>query len=87
MRDGVGLAILTRMEWLAPKKRAALVHQHEHLAGIVVLVRRPRWIEGPGMSPRHHFCWIVWTAKPRAAGVRAWVEFEEHNTGVTTHEH
>ena len=75
-RDRVGLAILARMEWIAPAKRAPLVHQNERLAGIVMLTRRPRWIEGPGASPRHHFLWLVWGPKPRPAGVRAWVEFE-----------
>ena len=49
-RDRVGLASLARLEWIAPARRAPLVHQNERLAGIVMLTRRPRWIEGPGAS-------------------------------------
>lgn len=76
VRDGVGLAVLARLEWLPPAKRAALVHQHRHLTSIVMLTRRPRWIEGPGLSPRHNFCWIVWSARPRPASAHPSVFFE-----------
>jgi hypothetical protein len=71
------LVLLLRMEWIAPAKRGALFHDHPHFAGLIVLTRRPRWVEDPdGESPHHHFVWAVWTAAPRAEGVRPWTVFE-----------
>lgn len=76
-RDGCGLALLTRAEWIVAGKRRALVHQHPNFAGVVHLTSRPRWApRKPGdKSPRHNFSWLIWSAEPRSAGVLPWVQF------------
>jgi hypothetical protein len=79
VRDSCGLALLLRMEWIAPAKRGALIHDNANFAGFIVLTKRPRWVEEPGESPRHHFVWGIWSAIPRA-GVRPWIKFEGCNT-------
>jgi hypothetical protein len=79
VRDGCGLALLLRMEWIAPAKRGVLIHDNANFAGFIVLTKRPRWVEEPGESPRHHFVWGIWFPVPRA-GVRPWIAFEGCNT-------
>ena len=34
-RDGCGVALLTRAEWIVAGKRRCLVHEHPHFAGVV----------------------------------------------------
>jgi hypothetical protein len=75
VRDGCNIALLLRQEWTAPEKRGALIHDNPNFAGMIALTARPRWIEDPGESPRHHFVWCVWRADPRAVGVPAWLRF------------
>jgi hypothetical protein len=55
-RDGCGVALLVRAEWLFPKARRRLVHEHPHFAGAVMLTARPRWFErgDNDAGPRHN---------------------------------
>jgi hypothetical protein len=57
VRDHCGVALLVRAEWIVPKARRSLVHEHTHFAGIVMLTARPRWVERTqdNASPRHNF--------------------------------
>lgn len=74
-RDGCGVALLTRAEWIVARARRALVHAHPNFAGVLHLTSRPRWSEVQIASPRHNFAWLVWSASPRQAGVPPWVQF------------
>ena len=49
VRDRCGVALLVRAEWLFPKARRHLVHEHPHFAGAVMLTARPR-------RPAAQFC-------------------------------
>jgi hypothetical protein len=44
-RDRCGVALLARAEWIVPKARRKLVHEHPHFAGAAMLTARPRWVE------------------------------------------
>jgi hypothetical protein len=57
VRDHCGVALLVRAEWIVPKARRKLVHEHPHFAGIVMLTAGPRWVERTqeSASPRHNF--------------------------------
>ena len=70
-RDRCGVALLVRAEWLIPKARRRLVHEHPHFAGAVMLTARPRWVErgDDDASPRHNFAWAV-GAERRASVTR-----------------
>jgi hypothetical protein len=74
-RDRCGVALLVRAEWLIPKARRRLVHEHPHFAGAVMLTARPRWVErgDDDASPRHNFAWAVWSGTPRV--VDPWLRF------------
>ena len=69
------MALLVRAEWIVPKARRKLIHEHPHFAGAVMLTVRPRWVpRGPDSeSPRHNFCWVVWSPTPRVGN--AWIWF------------
>ena len=75
VRDHCGVALLVRAEWIVPRARRRLVHEHPHFAGIVMLTTRPRWIERTqdSASPRHNFAWVVWSAAPRIGD--PWLRF------------
>jgi hypothetical protein len=75
VRDRCGVALLVRSEWIVPKARRTLVHEHPHFAGVVMLTRRPRWVERDQdrASPRHNFAWVVWAAAPRIGD--PWLRF------------
>ena len=74
-RDRCGVALLVRAEWLIPKARRRLVHEHPHFAGAVMLTARPRWVErgDDDASPRHNFAWAVWSGTPRVGD--PWLRF------------
>jgi hypothetical protein len=74
-RDRCGVALLVRAEWLIPKARYRLVHEHPHFAGAVMLTARPRWVGrgNDGASPRHNFAWAVWSGTPRVGD--PWLRF------------
>ena len=74
-RDRCSVALLVRTEWIVPKARRRLVHEHRHFAGTVMLTARPRWVERvqDSASPRHNFAWGVWCAKPRIGD--RWLRF------------
>jgi hypothetical protein len=76
-RDGCGVALLTRAEWIVARRRRSLVHQHPNFAGVVFLRSRPRWSDVNIASPRHNFIWAVWSVEPRPAGVLPWVQFSD----------
>lgn len=44
VRSGCSVALLVRAEWLIPKARRKLNHEHP-LAGAAMLTARPRWVE------------------------------------------
>jgi hypothetical protein len=75
VRDRCGVALLVRFEWIVPKARRRLVHEHPHFAGTVMLTTRPRWVERvqDSASPRHSFAWGVWGAVPRIGD--PWLRF------------
>jgi hypothetical protein len=75
VRDRCGVALLVRAEWIVPKARRRLVHEHPHFAGAVMLTARPRWVElaQDSASPRHNFAWVVWSAAPRIGA--PWLRF------------
>jgi hypothetical protein len=75
IRDGCGTALLVRTEWIVPKARRNLIHQHPWFAGAVMLTARPRWMpkERERASPRHNFAWAVWGASPRQGD--PWLRF------------
>jgi hypothetical protein len=75
VRDRCGVALLVRAEWLFPKARRHLVHEHPHFAGAVMLTARPRWFErgDDDAGPRHNFVWAVWSGTPRVGD--AWLRF------------
>jgi hypothetical protein len=66
-RSKCGVALLVRSEWIVPKARCKLIHEHPNFSGVVMLTARPRWVPiGPDSeSPRHNFCWAVWSPAPR----------------------
>jgi hypothetical protein len=74
-RSECAVALLVRAEWLIPKGRRKLVHEHPHFAGAVMLKARPRWVEKTqdSESPRHNFAWTVWSATPRVGD--SWLRF------------
>jgi hypothetical protein len=74
-RDRCAVALLLRAEWIVPKARRKLVHEHPHFAGAVMLTARPRWVERAqdSASPRHNFAWGVWGATPRVGD--PWLRF------------
>jgi hypothetical protein len=76
-RDHCAVALLVRAEWIVPKARLKLIDEHPHFAGAVMLTVRPRWVpRGPDSeSPRHNFCWCVWSPTPRVGD--AWIRFAE----------
>jgi hypothetical protein len=76
-RDGCGVALLTRAEWIVARTRRNLVHKHPNFAGVVHLTSRPRWSEVKIASPRHNFIWAVWSATPRPVGALPWVQFAD----------
>jgi hypothetical protein len=57
VRDRCDVAPLIRTEWIVPKARRRLVHEHPHFAGAVMLTARPRWVERVqgSASPRHNW--------------------------------
>jgi hypothetical protein len=75
VRDRCSVALLVRSEWIVPKARRGLVHEHPHFAGSVMLTARPRWVERvqDSASPRHNFAWKVWSAAPRIGD--PWLRF------------
>jgi hypothetical protein len=75
VRDRCGVALLVRTEWIVPKARRRLVHEHPHFAGTVMLTARPRWVEQVqgSASPRHNFAWGVWSPAPRIGD--PWLRF------------
>ena len=75
VRDRCSVALLVRTEWIVPKARRRLVHEHPHFAGAVMLTARPRWVERvqDSASPRHNFAWGVWSAAPRIGD--PWLRF------------
>jgi len=74
-RDRCATALLVRAEWIVPRARRRLVHDHKHFAGAVMLTRRPRWVDKAEVqaSPRHNFAWVVWGARPRRGD--PWLRF------------
>jgi hypothetical protein len=74
-RDHCATALLVRAEWIVPRARRALVHDHRHFAGVVMLTKRPRWVDKAEAqaSPRHNFLWAVWGARPRRGD--PWLRF------------
>jgi hypothetical protein len=74
-RDRCCLALLVRAEWLFPKARRHLLHEHPHFAGAVMLTARPRWFErgDNDAGPRHNFAWAVWSGTPRVGD--PWLRF------------
>lgn len=54
------VAMLLRNEYDCAKSRSYLFAEHPAFFMKIVLRRRPRWVEGPGASPRHNFAWYVW---------------------------
>jgi len=44
-RDGCATALLVRAEWIVPKARRRLVRDHPRFAGVVMLTKRPRWVD------------------------------------------
>jgi hypothetical protein len=74
-RDCCNVALLVRSEWIVPKARRKLVHEHAHFAGAVMLATRPRWVERvqDSASPRHNFAWAVWSWAPRIGD--PWLRF------------
>ena len=74
-RDGCGIALLTRAEWIVACKRRSLVHKHPNFTGVLHLTSRPRWSKDHIASPRHNFIWAVWSASPRPPGSLPWVQF------------
>src|SRR3984957_9380321 len=75
VRDRCGVALLVRTEWIVPKARRRLVHEHPHFAGAVMLTARPRWVERvqDSSSPRHNFAGVVWSGTPRIGD--PWLRF------------
>jgi hypothetical protein len=73
--DRCSVALLVRSEWIVPKARRKLVHEHPHFAGAVMLETRPRWVERAhdSASPRHNFAWAVWSATPHISD--PWLRF------------
>jgi hypothetical protein len=75
-RDACGVALLVRAPWHLAVSRRHLVHQDPFFAGIVVLPRRPIWIDPAEMiaagetpkSPFHEYCWCIWGREPRRPG-------------------
>jgi hypothetical protein len=59
-RDRCSVALLVRSEWIVPKARRKLVHEHAHFAGAMMLTARPRGVERAqdSASPRHNFAWL-----------------------------
>jgi hypothetical protein len=74
-RDHCAVALLLRAEWIVPKARRKLIHEHPHFAGAVMLTARPRWAEKTqdSKSPRHNFAWGVWGPTPRVG--YPWLRF------------
>jgi hypothetical protein len=74
-RDHCAVALLLRAEWIVPKARRKLIHEHPHFAGVVMLTARPRWAEKTqdSKSPRHNFAWGVWGPTPRVG--YPWLRF------------
>jgi len=64
-----GVALLVRQEWLAPKTRRPLLADHTHFAGVVLLHKRPQWVEGGHSAPRHNFAWSIWGPEARQGSV------------------
>jgi hypothetical protein len=80
-RDGCGIALLTRAEWIVARARRKLIHAHPNFAGVVHLTARPRWTETHIASPRHNFLWCVWEADPPS--VDPWIRFADRNETVS----
>jgi hypothetical protein len=74
-RDRCSVALLVRSEWIVPKARRKLVHEHAHFAGAMMLTARPRGVERAqdSASPRHNFAWAVWSAAQRIGN--PWLRF------------
>ena len=77
-------ALLLRAEWIVPKGRRRLVHEHPNFVGAVMLTARPRWVERAqdSASPRHNFAWGVWGATPRV-GDDPWLRFAGRETAMS----
>jgi hypothetical protein len=75
VRDHCSTALLLRAEWIVPKARRRLVHDHPRFVGAVMLTARPRWVERAqeSASPRHNLAWGVWGATPRVGD--PWLRF------------
>ena len=82
VRDHCSVALLLRAEWIVPKARRRLVHEHPHFAGAVMLTARPRWVERAqdSASPRHNFAWGVWGASPSIGD--PWLRFAGREASV-----
>jgi hypothetical protein len=76
-RDGCSVALLTRAQWIVPRSRRNLIHEHPNFGGVLHLTSRPRWSEVNIASPRHNFIWAVWSAAPRPVGALPWVQFAD----------
>jgi hypothetical protein len=74
-RDGCGVAILTRHQWLCAQRRRDIVHEHPNFAGQIVLTSRPVWIEGTRGGAKEDYAWCVWWPEPRPAGVAPFLKF------------
>lgn len=66
------VAMLLRNEYDSAKSRSGLFAGHHAFAMKIVLRKRPRWIEGPGASPRHNFAWYVWDWRHTGAPTIRW---------------
>lgn len=53
-------AYLVRWNFLPPKSRKPIMHSNPRFAGVVVSVKRPRWIANSKKSPAVEYCWAVW---------------------------
>jgi hypothetical protein len=73
-RDGCGVALLARSEWIVARRRRALIHECPTFAGMVQLTRRPKWSASDLAAPRHNFSWVVWD-RARAKGMDPWIRF------------
>jgi hypothetical protein len=84
VRDRCNVALLVRSEWIVPKARWRLVHEHRHFAGVVMLTTRPRWVDRvrDSASPRHNFAWGVWSAAPRIGD--SWLRFAGRDVNPAT---
>lgn len=63
-KQGV-VAMLLRNEVDSAASRVSIFGQHPAFAEKVVLLKRPRWIEGSTGAPRHNYSWLLWNWKKK----------------------